>query len=77
MISVGAFDTKAPVVVGVLSFDGGLVGTLNKITGVSTNGDVQWYWREFGRMCDINTPTVIIKTFYCAINNILDDTQRV
>jgi len=55
------------VVVGVISFGGGLVGSVDA-NGVLTNGDVQAYWSYLG-IDPENMPTVIIKTIGNAVNN--------
>lgn len=50
--------TEAKVVVGIISFGGGLYGSVNQ-AGVLTNGDVQAYWSHLGIQSD-NFPKVII-----------------
>lgn len=59
-------NTSTSVCVGVVSFGGGLYGTLQN--SILTNGDVQSYWTSIG--IPINSqPKVIIKTLDGAINN--------
>jgi len=59
--------TASQVVVGVISFGGGLVGSVGA-NGVLTNGDVQAYWSYLG-IAPENMPTVIVKTVGNAVNN--------
>lgn len=59
-------NTSTSVCVGVLSFGGGLYGTLQN--GVLTNGDVQAYWTSIGIPTN-SQPKVIIKTMTGAVNN--------
>jgi uncharacterized protein YjdB len=54
------------VVVGVISFGGGLFGTVDS-NGFLTNGDVQTYWSSIG-ITTQNQPKVIIKTINGATN---------
>ncbi len=54
-------------VVSVVSFGGGLYGTVNPTTGVLTNGDVQSYWSSIG-ISSGNMPTVVVKTINGATN---------
>lgn len=57
----------AKPVVGVLSFGGGLYGSVDA-NGIVTNGDCQQYWS----LCGINSnnfPTVVLKTIAGATNN--------
>jgi len=67
---VSLYDIPSPssenVVVGIVSFGGGLVGTVNA-NGVLTNGDVQTYWSYLG-IAPQNMPTVILKTLNGAVN---------
>ena len=56
--------TANPVVVGVISFGGGLYGTLTN--GVLSNGDVQNYWTSLGIT---SQPKVIIAPISGARNN--------
>ena len=58
--------TTAPVVVGVVSFGGGLYGTLGA-NGVLTGGDVQAYWTSIG-IPTSQHPKVIIVTIGSARN---------
>ena len=55
------------VTVGVVSFGGGLTGTLSS-QGVLTGGDVQAYWSALG-IASQNHPKVIIKTINGATNS--------
>lgn len=59
--------TNKNVVVGVVSFGGGLYGTLAK-NGTLTNGDVQAYWSAIG-IPTINHPKVIVIGVNGAKNN--------
>ena len=59
--------TSEKVVVGVVSFGGGLVGSVDSY-GVLTNGDVQSYWSYLG-IAPENMPTVMIKPIAGATNN--------
>ena len=59
--------TASQVVVGVISFGGGLVGSIDA-NGVLSNGDVQAYWSYLG-IAPENMPTVIVKTVGNAVNN--------
>lgn len=58
---------NTPVCVGVVSFGGGLFGSVNN-QGVLTNGDVQSYWSSIG-IAPANHPKVIIVTLPGASNN--------
>lgn len=62
----GIPNPSVPVVVGVISFGGGLYGTVDQ-DGVLTNGDVQAYWTSIG-IAPQNHPKVIIKTVNGATN---------
>ena len=68
--SIYGFPTPSPtgpsLVVGVLSFGGGLYGTLTN--GVLTNGDVQTLWGAMG-ISSINFPKIIIVPVNGATNN--------
>jgi len=55
---VPAPDPSQTVVVGVISFGGGLYGTLSK-TGVLTNSDCQKYWTAIG-IPAASQPTVVV-----------------
>ena len=59
--------SSAKVVVGVISFGGGLVGTVDA-NGVLTNGDVQAYWSYLG-VAPENMPKVVIVPVGGAVNN--------
>jgi uncharacterized protein YjdB len=69
LASVYAFPTpsSAKVVVGVISFGGGLFGTLNG-AGVLTGGDVQAYWAYCG-IAPANMPTVVVVPINGATNS--------
>jgi len=54
-------------VIGVLSFGGGLIGTVDA-SGVLTNGDVQAHWAALG-ISSANFPTVVIVTIGGATNS--------
>lgn len=58
--------TTAPMVVGVVSFGGGLYGTVGA-NGVLTGGDVQAYWTSIG-IPSVNHPKVVIVTIGGAQN---------
>ena len=60
LASIYAFPSpgSAKVVVGVISFGGGLFGTVNG-AGVLTGGDVQAYWAYCG-IAPANMPTVVV-----------------
>lgn len=58
------------VVLGVLSFGGGLFGNIDA-NGVLTGGDVQSYWDYIG-IPAVNWPTVIVKPINGASNNTAD-----
>ena len=60
-------DTSVNIVVGVMSFGGGLYGTVGT-DGVLTNGDVQAYWTYLGKPTNTH-PRVIIKTIDNATNS--------
>jgi len=55
------------VVIGVISFGGGLYGTLNPDTGILTDSDLQAYWSAIGIPIN-NHPKVIVKTVGGATN---------
>jgi len=57
----------APNVIGVISFGGGLMGTVSP-EGILTNGDVQKHWTYLG-ISPANFPKVIIVTLLGATNN--------
>jgi len=59
--------SSAKKVIGVLSFGGGLFGTLNS-SGVLTNGDVQQFWSSLG-ISQSNFPQVIVVPINGATNN--------
>ena len=59
--------SNASLVVGVVSFGGGLYGTVDS-NGVLTNGDVQAYWSSIG-IPTANQPKVIIVPLSGAKNN--------
>jgi uncharacterized protein YjdB len=59
-------NTSTSVCIGVVSFGGGLYGTLQN--GVLINGDIQSYWTSIGIPTNIQ-PRVIIRTISGAINN--------
>ena len=59
-------NSIAPVTVAVVSFGGGLYGSVDQ-NGVLTNGDVQAYWSAIG-IPQANHPRVIIKTLMGATN---------
>ena len=56
-----------PVVVAVISFGGGLFGTVNPSTGALTGGDVQAYWTSLG-IASANQPKVVVVTVDGATN---------
>ena len=60
LASIYAFPSpsSAKVVVGVISFGGGLFGTVNG-AGILTGGDVQAYWSYCG-ILSANMPTVVV-----------------
>ena len=60
LASIYAFPSpsSAKVVVGVISFGGGLFGTVNG-AGILTGGDVQAYWAYCG-IAPANMPTVVV-----------------
>ena len=60
-------SSASNVTLGVVSFGGGLTGTLSS-EGVLTDGDVQAYWTALG-IASQNHPKVIIKTISGAKNN--------
>jgi len=60
-------DTSVNIVVGVMSFGGGLYGTVDA-DGVLTNGDVQAYWTYLGIPTNRH-PRVIIRTIDGATNS--------
>ena len=60
-------DLTKSVVVGVVSFGGGLYGSVSA-SGVVTGGDVQAYWSYLG-ISPSNMPRVIIKLIDGATNN--------
>jgi uncharacterized protein YjdB len=60
-------STTAKVVVGVISFGGGLVGTVDA-SGVLTGGDVQAYWSYLG-ISSANMPTVVVVPISGATNS--------
>ena len=68
-----AYDGSRCAVIGVLSFGGGLYGSVHSVTNVLSNGDVQKYWRSVVGLTDADMPTVIVKTFGTASNNTRDD----
>lgn len=59
-------NSIAPVTVAVVSFGGGLYGSVDQ-DGVLTNGDVQAYWSAIG-IPQANQPKVIIRTLMGASN---------
>jgi hypothetical protein len=59
--------TTNNVVIGVISFGGGLYGSVDA-NGVLTNGDVQSYWNYLGIQAG-DMPTVVIKAINGATNN--------
>lgn len=59
--------TTANVVIGVLSFGGGLYGTVDA-NGVLTNGDIQTYWSSIG-IPSQNHPRVIVVPINGATNS--------
>jgi len=59
-------NSVAPVTVAVVSFGGGLYGSVDQ-NGVLTNGDVQAYWSAIG-IPQASHPKVIIKTLMGAMN---------
>ena len=60
-------NTSVNIVVGVMSFGGGLYGTVDA-DGVLTNGDVQAYWTYLGIPTNRH-PRVIVKTINGATNS--------
>ena len=70
--SFPAYDASAVSVIGVLSFGGGLHGTVDATTSVLTNGDVQHYWSSVSGIAAADMPTVIVKTFLNATNDVSD-----
>lgn len=66
-------NTSLKPVVGVLSFGGGLYGSIDA-QGVLTNGDVQKYWAYQGITA---MPKVIVKTFDGATNDVSDATSTI
>jgi len=59
--------TNNNYVVSVVSFGGGLFGTVSN-SGILTNGDVQKYWTSIG-ISSNNFPTVVVKTIGGTVNN--------
>jgi uncharacterized protein YjdB len=59
-------DLSRKVTVGVISFGGGLYGTVSP-SGILTNGDVQAYWTKCGIPVN-NHPTVVIVPLLGAVN---------
>ncbi len=55
-------------VISVVSFGGGLYGTVDPTTGILTNGDVQSYWTSIG-ISSNNMPKVVVKTIDGATNS--------
>lgn len=73
LASIYKFPAPNPAteyVIGVVSFGGGLYGTVNA-DGVLTNGDCQAYWTLCGIPAESH-PKVIVKTLYGATNNPAD-----
>jgi len=69
--SIYQFPTPNPAIeitVAVISFGGGLFGTVNPSTGVLTSGDVQTYWTSLG-IATANQPRVVIIPVNGATNN--------
>lgn len=66
------YTPSSKVVIGVLSFGGGLHGVVDFKTGVLTDGDVQAYWLTACGVLVADLPTVIIKPFLTATNNTAD-----
>lgn len=60
-------NTDKNIVIGVISFGGGLYGTLSE-NGTLINGDVQQYWSNIG-IPDINHPKVIVHCVNNTTNN--------
>lgn len=58
-------------VVAVVSFGGGLYGSLNATSKVLTNGDVQQYWKYQGILA-VNMPKVIVHLVGNSKNNVAD-----
>ena len=56
------------VVIAVISFGGGLFGTVNPSTGVLTGGDIQAYWTSLG-IASANQPKVVVVTVDGAVNS--------
>jgi hypothetical protein len=59
--------SSTPIVVGVISFGGGLIGQL--LSGILTKGDVQAYWTSLGILAE-NQPTVAMVFIDGATNDI-------
>ena len=66
-----------PVTIGVISFGGGVTGTINPTTGVLTGGDIQYYWQNACGIPIGQQPKVIVKLLYGATNNTLDTASTV
>uniref|UniRef100_A0A6C0KPR7 Peptidase S53 domain-containing protein n=1 Tax=viral metagenome TaxID=1070528 RepID=A0A6C0KPR7_9ZZZZ len=67
--------TRENIVVGVMSFGGGLYGTVGT-NGVLTNGDVQNYWSSIG-IPTANHPKVIVVPIQGATNRPGDDNSTI
>ena len=67
LYNIPAPNLSVNIEIGVFSFGGGLVGTVNPATGVLTNGDVQSYWSATNPGAP--QPTVIVKGLYGATTN--------
>jgi kumamolisin len=68
LYNIPAPNTSVNIEIGVFSFGGGLIGTVDPVTGVLTNGDLQSYWSSINPGAP--QPTVIVKPLYGATNNI-------
>ncbi len=67
LYNIPAPNLSVNIEIGVFSFGGGLIGTVNPVTGVLTNGDLQSYWSSTNPGAP--QPTVIVKPLYGATNN--------
>jgi kumamolisin len=58
-MGTGTPNLTSNINVAVVSFGGGLYGTVNPLTGVLTNGDCQTYWQSIG-IAPANMPKVVV-----------------
>jgi hypothetical protein len=66
--NIPSANQSVNVTVGVLSFGGGVYGTIDA-NGILTDGDIQEYWTGIG-IPAANHPRVIVKLLYGATNNV-------